>query len=116
MSVVGTVKFFNDEKGFGFVETAEHGDVFVHRNQCVGGQPQQGDAVSFDVEMGRQGKPQAVNCTGGSAPLGSYGGGMGGGGMGGGGGGKGFGGPAPPCRQFQQGNCSYGERCRFSHT
>merc|ERR1719401_3296105 len=83
----GTVKFFNAEKGFGFIETAQ-GDVFVHRNQCQGGQPQEGDQVFFDVEIGNQGKPQAVNCTGGTAPMGS-GKGFGGGGKGGGKGGKG---------------------------
>merc|ERR1719480_262767 len=86
-SATGTVKFFNAEKGFGFIET-ENGDVFVHRNQCQGGQPQDGDQVFFEVEMGRQGKPQAVNCTGGTAPLDSGKGGFGGG-KGGGYGGKG---------------------------
>merc|ERR1719277_2697258 len=77
----GRVKSFNAEKGFGFIETPG-GDVFVHRNQCEGGQPQEGDIVYFDVEVGRQGKPQAVKCTGGSAPLapGNFGGGKGGGG------------------------------------
>lgn len=89
MSTCGIVKFFNAQKGFGFIEHSG-GDVFVHRNQCVGGEPQQGDQVSFRIELGKQGKPQATNVTGGTAPA--NGGGLGGlGGCGGGGkfGGKG---------------------------
>merc|ERR1719421_728101 len=91
MSCTGTVKFFNDEKGFGFIGTPD-GDIFVHRNECEGGQPREGDEVSFDmVEDQRSGKMKAVNCRGGTAPFGQ-GGGKGFGGKGFGGGGKGFGG------------------------
>merc|ERR1719215_1930191 len=52
-STSGIVKFFNEEKGFGFIQT-DQGDIFVHRRQCQGGQPQEGDEVFFDVEMGNQ--------------------------------------------------------------
>ena len=56
----GTVKFFNDEKGFGFITPDEGGkDVFVHVNGCVD-DITEGDKVSYDVEEGRKG-PAAAN-------------------------------------------------------
>ena len=56
----GTVKFFNDSKGFGFI-TPEDGekDVFVHANGLVD-EINEGDKVSYDVEEGRKGL-NAVN-------------------------------------------------------
>lgn len=62
----GTVKFFNQDKGFGFI-TPENGDkdVFVHISavQASGMQSlRDGQAVSFDTEPDRMGKgPKAVN-------------------------------------------------------
>ena len=55
----GTVKFFNDSKGFGFI-TPEDGskDVFVHVNGLVD-EINEGDRVSFDVEEG----PKGLNAT-----------------------------------------------------
>ena len=55
----GTVKFFNDSKGFGFI-TPEDGskDVFVHVNGLVD-EINEGDKVSFDVEEG----PKGLNAT-----------------------------------------------------
>ena len=56
----GQVKFFNDEKGYGFIiddETKE--SIFVHVNN-VEGEIQEKDRVSFEVEMGPKG-PSAVN-------------------------------------------------------
>ncbi|MFT5184423.1 MAG: CspA family cold shock protein [Flavobacteriales bacterium] len=56
----GTVKFFNDSKGFGFI-TPEDGskDVFVHVNGLTD-EIREGDKVSFDVEEGQKGL-NAVN-------------------------------------------------------
>ncbi len=57
----GTVKFYNDQKGFGFI-TYDEGDVFFHIKQCDEGYlPQQDDVVSFDIEAGRDGRPSAIN-------------------------------------------------------
>ncbi len=59
----GTVKWFNAEKGFGFI-TAEGGDdVFVHYSSIQGDgfkSLDEGQAVSFDVTQGNRG-PQASN-------------------------------------------------------
>jgi CspA family cold shock protein len=56
----GTVKFFNDSKGFGFI-TPDEGDkdVFVHANGLVD-EIREGDKVSYDVEEGPKGL-NAVN-------------------------------------------------------
>jgi len=56
----GTVKFFNNSKGFGFI-TPEDGDkdVFVHVNGLVD-EIRDGDKVSFDIEEGPKGL-NAVN-------------------------------------------------------
>lgn len=56
----GTVKFFNNSKGFGFI-TPDDGskDVFVHVNG-VNGEITEGDKVSYDTEEGKKGL-NAVN-------------------------------------------------------
>ena len=55
----GTVKFFNDSKGFGFITPEEDGkDVFVHANGLVDG-IKEGDKVSYDVEE----SPKGLNAT-----------------------------------------------------
>ena len=56
----GTVKWFNMEKGFGFIEQAGGDDVFVHKNDLAGGYIQEGDHVEFDIGEGRKG-PCAKN-------------------------------------------------------
>ncbi len=59
----GTVKWFNESKGFGFIANAEGGDVFVHFSAIQAGgfkTLQEGASVSFDIENGPKG-PSAVN-------------------------------------------------------
>ncbi|MCI3029466.1 MAG: cold-shock protein [Desemzia incerta] len=59
----GTVKWFNAEKGFGFIEREGADDVFVHFSAIQGDgfkTLEEGQSVSFDVEEGNRG-PQAAN-------------------------------------------------------
>lgn len=59
----GTVKFFNDSKGFGFIEPDDGGkDVFVHVNGLNGNSITEGDKVSYETEEGKKGL-NAVNVT-----------------------------------------------------
>ena len=59
----GTVKFFNDGKGFGFITPDDGGkDVFVHVNGLNGASLNEGDKVSYDVEEGKKGL-NAVNVS-----------------------------------------------------
>ena len=56
----GTVKFFNEEKGFGFIIPTNGGrEIFVHASG-VTGTIRENDVVRYDVEEGRKG-PNAVN-------------------------------------------------------
>lgn len=57
----GTVKFFNESKGFGFITGEDGKEVFVHQTALPEGvRLQENDAVTFDVEDGERG-PKAVN-------------------------------------------------------
>jgi len=57
----GTVKFFNEDKGYGFITPDDGGkDVFVHVNGLNGITITEGDKVSYEVEEGRKGM-NAVN-------------------------------------------------------
>ena len=59
----GTVKWFNDSKGFGFITSEDNEDVFVHHSSIQGDGFKslvEGDSVSFDTEKGPKG-PKAIN-------------------------------------------------------
>ena len=57
----GTVKFFNDMKGFGFIAAEDGKEFFVHQSALEEGITlRENDAVTFDVEEGDRG-PKAVN-------------------------------------------------------
>jgi cold shock protein len=61
----GTVKWFSDQKGYGFIEQEDGPDVFVHHTGIIGSgfkSLKEGDRVSFEVEQGQKG-PSAVNVT-----------------------------------------------------
>jgi cold shock protein len=61
----GTVKWFNEKKGFGFIQQQDGPDVFVHHSaiNARGFRTlNEGDKVTFDVEQGPKG-PSAVNVT-----------------------------------------------------
>ncbi len=63
--VKGTVKWFNDSKGFGFIEQENGPDVFVHFSAISGNgfkSLAEGDAVTFEVVNGAKGL-QAANVT-----------------------------------------------------
>ncbi len=63
--VKGTVKWFNDSKGFGFLEQEDGGDVFVHFSAITGNgfkSLSEGDMVTFEVVKGPKGL-QAANVS-----------------------------------------------------
>jgi cold shock protein len=64
-NMTGRVKWFDEKKGFGFIEAQDGKDVFVHFRaiQSEGFKTlADGQEVAFDVEQGQKG-PQAVNVT-----------------------------------------------------
>ncbi|WP_113604683.1 cold-shock protein CspD [Staphylococcus aureus] len=65
MAVTGQVKWFNNEKGFGFIEVEGGDDVFVHFSAIQGDgfkTLEEGQEVSFEIVEGNRG-PQAANVT-----------------------------------------------------
>lgn len=61
----GVVKWFNDSKGFGFIEQEDGPDVFVHHTSINASgfrSLNEGDQVTFEIEQGEKG-PAAVNVT-----------------------------------------------------
>jgi len=63
MAETGKVKWFNEAKGFGFIERSGGPDVFVHYSAIVGDgfkSLKEGDEVTFEVTQGPKG-PQAAN-------------------------------------------------------
>ena len=58
----GTVKWFNDQKGFGFLEQQDGDDVFVHHSAIVSEGYRsltEGDKVEFSIEQGQKGPAAA---------------------------------------------------------
>lgn len=61
--IKGSVKWFNDQKGYGFITPENGKDVFVHHSSIQGGgfkSLAEGQQVEFEVEQGPKGE-QAVN-------------------------------------------------------
>ena len=62
---IGTVKWFNPTKGFGFIQPDDGSkDVFVHISAVERsglGDLREGQRISFDIEKGQQGKTSAIN-------------------------------------------------------
>ena len=61
----GTVKWFNEQKGYGFIKQENGQDIFVHYSAINGSgfkTLKEGDSVTFEVESGKKG-PAAVNVT-----------------------------------------------------
>ena len=52
---IGTVKFFNATKGFGFITQEEGDDLFFHFSEIQGQEPRDGDKVEFEVGQGQKG-------------------------------------------------------------
>ncbi len=63
MAHTGTVKFFNEQRGFGFISTPDGEDVFVHASNIEGAGFRtltEGQTVTYETTRGRKG-PEAVN-------------------------------------------------------
>lgn len=59
----GTIRRLITDRGFGFIRTAESKDLFFHRKELQGvdfNSLREGHEVEFEIERGRNGRPQAV--------------------------------------------------------
>jgi CspA family cold shock protein len=57
----GTIKWFNERRGYGFIQSEDETDIFVHRNAIsIGTILNEGDAVEFEIEKSEKG-PTATN-------------------------------------------------------
>lgn len=70
----GTLKSWNDDKGFGFISPSQGGqDIFVHISEFRrGGRPVLNEALTFEVALNPQGKKCAVNVQGVGAQQAAY--------------------------------------------
>ncbi len=62
--VKGVVKWFSNQKGFGFIGQENGSDVFVHYSAVQSDRYRklvEGDQVEFEMDTGRDGRPQATN-------------------------------------------------------
>jgi len=116
MSLEGIVKKWVAGKGFGFINTQDGTDMFVHFRQITGERNSLniGEKVTYTIgKDSRTGRDVAVNVVGdGSGTPAIEGVQRGFGGRGG------FvtrGGGRNPCFAFQKGKCNFGDTCRFSH-
>ncbi len=51
----GKVKFYNNEKGFGFITPENGNDIFFHVSEIQGTEPKDGDDVEFEIGEGKKG-------------------------------------------------------------
>lgn len=63
MRLEGVIKSWNDQRGFGFIEPDQGGqEIFVHIKalRAIGGRPEIGQRVTFEVELNAEGKKRAT--------------------------------------------------------
>lgn len=60
--MTGKIKFYNQEKLWGFIVNDEGGELFFHLNDLLqpNATPKQDDLVSFEIGEGKNGKPKAI--------------------------------------------------------
>jgi len=59
--VRGEVKFFNEERYFGFIKTQDQGDFFFHGNEVMAPPlPKKGDLVTFEIDRDMKGRQKAI--------------------------------------------------------
>jgi cold shock CspA family protein len=66
MRLEGTLRSWNDEKGFGFIAPRDGGrEIFAHISSFArdGSRPTVGESLSYELGRGKDGKPQAINIT-----------------------------------------------------